>query len=162
MIDYGTHFVVFFEDGKTDGFREGNECRFEDSGDPLGVANLLRKLLGMLPKNTANIPIFRRIGGGKLSGQHFRSVAVGRSTLDEAAKKALIGVGENPADYGLHSYRAGAASLVANATNAAGEQLVPTALQEKHGRWAPGSKARAGYVEDSEEAKAIVPGLLKL
>ena len=52
--------------------------------------------------------------------------------------------------------------VVANATNAAGEQLVPTALQEKHGRWAPGSKARAGYVEDSEEAKAIVPGLLKL
>ena len=48
VIDYGTHFVVFFEDGKTDGFREGNECRFEDSGDPLGVANLLRKLLGML------------------------------------------------------------------------------------------------------------------
>ena len=60
------HFVVFFEDGKTDGFREGNECRFEDSGDPLGVANLLRKLLGMLPENTANVPIFRKIGVSKV------------------------------------------------------------------------------------------------
>ena len=116
----------------------------------------------MLPENTASVPIFRRIGGVRLSGQHFRSVAVGRSTFDEGAKNALVAIGENPADYGLHSYKAGAASLVANATNAKGEQLVPTALQEKHGRWAPGSKARAGYVEDSEEAKAIVAGLLRL
>jgi hypothetical protein len=56
----------------------------------------------------------------------------------------------------------GAASLLANAKDFDGAPLVPVRLQEKHGRWAPGSTARVGYIEDDENAKALVPSILSI
>ena len=162
ITDYGSYMVAFIEDSKTDQIREGEFVRFEDSGKELGVCNLLRKLINLLPEGTEEVSVFRRLVNGAKIGKRFRKEALGYSSMVEATKAALKAVGENPADYGLHSFRAGGASLVAGAKTKEGAQLVPDRLQDKAGRWAVGSKARIGYIQETEDNKALVPGILRI
>jgi hypothetical protein len=162
FVDYGSHMVGYLEDAKRDQFRDGRFVRFEDSGQEWGVCALLRKLLKLLPEGTSDVPIFRRVQARTKGPSTFRAQSIGYSTLAQDAKSALESVGEDPGDYGLHSARAGAASLAANAVDSEGRQLVPDRLQEKHGGWAAGSAARQGYLEDSEENQSLVPKLLTI
>ena len=92
--------------------------RFEDSGEPLGVCALLELLLSKLPRDTEDVPIFRRVQARKLGPNEYRGATIGYSRMSALAKQALELVGEDPKEYGLHSGRAGAASLVANARDA--------------------------------------------
>ena len=53
--------------------------------------------------------------------------------MSECVKAALLAIGEDPARYGLHSSRSGAATEVASRPD-----FDPKGL-EKHGGWVPGS-----------------------
>jgi hypothetical protein len=134
FVDYGDYIVAYIEDAKTDKYREGEFVRFEDSKETYGVCNLLRLLLTLIPEGTDTVPIFRRVQSRKSSMDTFRDKAIGYTRLSELTKEALFEIGEDPFEYGLHSARVGAASLVANQRDSQGRALVPIPLQEKHGR----------------------------
>ena len=74
--------------------------RFEDSGEPLGVCALLELLLSKLPRDTEDVPIFRRVQARKLGPNEYRGVTIGYSRMSALAKQALELVGEDPKEYG--------------------------------------------------------------
>ena len=76
--------------------------------------------------------------------------------MSELVKEALSQIGEDPGRYGLHSFRAGAATEVASRPG-----FDPRGL-EKHGGWAPNIASMPGCIEDIEEVALIVPNLLSL
>ena len=141
---------------KCDKFREGSVVPFVDSGEVKGVCNLLRVFLSLMPEGGDQLPLFRRIDRGKVRGQFFRPAGIGYSRMSELVKEALSQIGEDPDRYGLHSFRAGAATEVASKPG-----FDPRGL-EKHGGWAPNSSSMPGYIEDTEDVALIVPNLLSL
>ena len=156
LFDYGEHCTAFIEVRKCDKFREGSVVPFVDSGEVKGVCNLLRVFLSLMPEGGDQLPLFRRIDRGKVRGQFFRPAGIGYSRMSELVKEALSQIGEDPDRYGLHSFRAGAATEVASKPG-----FDPRGL-EKHGGWAPNSSSMPGYIEDTEEVALIVPNLLSL
>jgi hypothetical protein len=81
----------------------------------------------------------------------------------EGIKKALKEVGENPADYGLHSFRSGAKSHVdKKQKKLPEEERIPVRLSNKHGRWVGDSVAALGYTADDIEDQLLVPMALGL
>ena len=74
--------------------------------------------------------------------------------MRECVKDSLEAIGEDPSVYGLHSFRAGAATASANAPG------VSSHLWARHGGWAPESGAKDGYVELDEDVALRVPRVL--
>jgi len=121
-----------------------------------GSCNLLRVFLSLMPEDSQHLPLFRRIDRGGVRGQYFRKEGIGYSTVARLVKEALIGIGEDPKRYGLHSFRAGGATEVASKPDFDPRRL------EKHGGWAPNSTSMPGYIEEAEEFALIVPNMLCL
>ena len=156
LHDYGGHCTAFIEVRKCDQLREGSIVPFVDSGEVKGSCNLLRVFLSLMPEDSQHLPLFRRIDRGGVRGQYFRKEGIGYTRMSELVKDALIGIGEDPKRYGLHSFRAGGATEVASRPGFDPRRL------EKHGGWAPNSSSMPGYIEEAEEVALIVPNMLCL
>jgi hypothetical protein len=183
IFDYDSHIVVFVERSKTDTYREGAFVPILDTGDPSGVCALLRFQLGAiagLGEGQGFKSIFRRVNWGKVRGEYLRQEVMGYDLMLESVRKALSLLGEDPLDYGLHSFRSGAAShaeagkdiplalgpqggdLVSAPRLPLSAPVMPSRLLEKHGGWCPNSRARLGYVDEAPEAAFLIPASLRL
>ena len=78
------------------------------------------------------------------------------SRVRELVRDLLEGIGLNPNDHGLHSFRSGAATHAANQPDISDRQC------GKHGGWADGSTAQSGYVLDSAQQALVVPKALAI
>ena len=163
IVDYGDRMVVFLEENKTDQYREGAFVPFVNSGEPLGVYALVTELLDRLPMGQNSKSIFRRVNSTLGRGEFFRDECMSYSLVREGIKKALVEVGENAADYALHSFKSGAKSHVDRKQKGLPEgERIPERLSNKHGRWVAGSKAALGYTADDAEDQLLVPNALRL
>ena len=84
--------------------------------------------------------IFRAISKGKKSRLRRKNKPISYNTICQNLLKVIKAVGLNWKDYGLHSLRAGGASLAAN-------KGIPDRLFRRHGQW-NSDRAKGGYVED--------------
>lgn len=89
--------------------------------------------------------LFRGITNNKVGAKLRPSGGLSYSTLHDLFKKKLAELGYPSEEIGLHSLRAGGASVAANAG-------VPF---KKHGRW-KSENAKDGYIEDSLESRLSV------
>ena len=85
-----------------------------------------------------------------------RDEALSYGRVRELVRELLVGIGLNPDDHGLHSFRAGAATHAANLPGITDKQW------GKHGGWVDGSTAQTGYVLDSADNALAVPKALAL
>ena len=158
FFDYGEYFIVFIEHRKTDQYREGQFVPIYDNGEARGVCTFLRSVLPALGSRILrpDLHIFRRIGNGKVRGMYMRDDALSYGRVRELVRELLVGIGLNPDDHGLHSFRAGAATHAANLPGITDKQW------GKHGGWVDGSTAQTGYVLDSADNALAVPRALAL
>ena len=89
-------------------------------------------------------------------GKYMRPAPLSYSRVSELVRDLLKGIGLNPNDHGLHSFRSGAATHAANQPNISDRQW------GKHGGWVSGSSAQTGYVLDSARNALVVPQALAL
>ncbi len=134
---------------KTDQLRKGDEVLIARTGNPTCPVAMLEQYMAKGCINpSSELCLFRAITrtarGEVLRGSGSLSYA----RLRELFKIKLRQLGYNPAAYGLHSLRAGGATVAANAG-------VPDRLFKRHGRWKSES-AKDGYVEDSELSRLSV------
>ena len=158
FFDYGDYIVVFIEHRKTDQYREGQFVPIFDSGEKRGACAFLRAVLPLLGfgSSESSLHIFRRIGNGSKCGKYMRPEPLSYSRVRELVRDLLKGIGLNPNDHGLHSFRSGAATHAANQPNISDRQW------GKHGGWADGSTAQSGYVLDSAQQALVVPKALAI
>ena len=78
------------------------------------------------------------------------------SRVRELVRDLLEGIGLNPNDRGLHSFRSGAA------THAANQPYISDRQWGKHGGWADGYTAQSVYVLDSAQQALVVPKALAI
>lgn len=93
ILDYGSHIVVFIEDSKTDGVREGAFTPIVDSGDPFGACALLRLWLSLIPPGTGSVSLWRRVNRGARGperGQYLRAEALAYSSMWKDISKSLV------------------------------------------------------------------------
>ena len=158
FYDYGEYFIVFIEHRKTDQYREGQFVPIYDNGEDRGACAFLRAVLPVLRSGLLkpDLHIFRRIGNGSVRGMYMRDEPLHYSRVRELVRELLVGIGLNPDDHGLHSFRSGAATHAANQSDISDRQW------GKHGGWADGSTAQTGYVLDSASNALTVPKALAL
>ena len=151
ITDYGNYMVAFIEVRKCSQYREGAFVPFMDSGDVRGACNLLRYFLSLIPEGNPDVPIFRHLDWGKVKGWIWRPRCIGYTRMSETVKEGLRAIGVDSGLYGLHSFRSGAATEVGK------DVSIDPRLHNKHGGWAPGSTAKDGYIEESEENLLRIP-----
>ena len=158
FFDYGDYIVVFIEHRKTDQYREGQFVPIFDSGEKRGACAFLRAVLPLLGFGSggSSLHIFRRVGNGSKCGKYMRPEPLSYSRVRELVRDLLEGIGLNPNDHGLHSFRSGAATHAANQPDISDRQW------GKHGGWADGSTAQSGYVLDSAQQALVVPKALAI
>jgi integrase len=158
FFDYGDYIVVFIEHRKTDQYREGQFVPIFDSGEKRGACAFLRAVLPLLGfgSGESSLHIFRRVGNGSKCGKYMRPEPLSYSRVRELVRDLLEGIGLNPNDHGLHSFRSGAATHAANQPDISDRQW------GKHGGWADGSTAQSGYVLDSAQQALVVPKALAI
>ena len=149
---------MFIEHRKTDQYREGQFVPIYDNGEDRGACAFLRAVLPVLRSGLSkpDLHIFRRIGNGSVRGMYMRDEPLSYSRVRELVRELLVGIGLNPDDHGLHSFRSGAATHAANQSGISDRQW------GKHGGWADGSTAQTGYVLDSASNALTVPKALAL
>ena len=72
--------------------------------------------MSLMPEGSELKPLFRRIDRGKVRGQFFRPEGISYSRMSECVKSGLLAIGEDPSSYGLHSFRSGGATELADLT----------------------------------------------
>jgi len=88
-------------------------------------------------------------------GEQFReSDSISCTCLWEQFKRKVAKLGYNSTEFGLHSLRAGGATMAANSG-------VPDGLFKRHWRW-KSENAKDGYVDDSVEHRLSVTRQLGL
>ena len=131
---------IFIEKSKTDIYREGariyisrshNMCRVKHLEDYMRLVNI---------NISSSQYIFRAISKSRKSRLRRKNKPISYTTIRQNLLKVIKAVGLNWKDYGLHSFRAGGASLAAN-------KGIPDRLFKRHGQW-KSDRAKDGYVED--------------
>ena len=154
LFDYGEHLVAFLEMTKCDQFREGSFVPFVDSQQPRGAASLVRLYLTYFVGEDMSLPLIRGVDRGRVRGQYLRPKGLYYTRMRELVRQCLTEVGENPDEYGLHGYRAGAG------THTATDDAVLDRLWAKQGGWA--SNCKDTYVEECENTSLVAARSLQL
>ena len=135
-----TYMKIFIEKSKTDIYRERawvyisrshNMCPVKHREDYLRLVNI---------NISSSQYIFRAISKGKKSRLRRKNKPISYNTIRQNSLKVIKAGGLNWEDYGLHSLRAGGASLAAN-------KGILDRLFKRHGQW-KSDRAKDGYVED--------------
>ena len=138
-----TYMKIFIEKSKTDIYREGAWVCISPSQNICPV-KYLEVCLRLVNINISSSQyIFRAISKGKKSRLRRKNKPILYTTNRQNLIKVINAVGLNWKDYGLHSLRAGGASLAAN-------RGIPDRLFKRHERW-KSDRVKDGYVEDGLE-----------
>lgn len=142
------HLAIQIPHSKTDQLRQGSELiiarTFSDTCPVAMLENYIQRGNIQLDSNKK---LFRPVINGK--AQKLRETGgLSHSRMSELLKEKLQELGFPPADFSLHSLRAGGATAAAKAG-------VPDRMFKRHGRWKSES-AKDGYVEDTLENRLSV------
>jgi len=135
------HLTIQIPRSKTDQLRQGNEvvvARTSSETCPVAMLETYIQRGGIQMDSSQKL--FRPISNGRCEKLR-ESGGITYSRMRELLKQKLVELGFNPADFSLHSLRAGGATAAA----AAG---VPDRVFKRHGRW-KSETAKDGYIEDS-------------
>ena len=136
-----TYMKIFIEKSKTDIYREGAWVYISRSHNMCPVKHLEDYLRLVNINISSSQYIFKAISKGKKSRLRRKNKPISYTTIRQNLLKVIKAVGLNWKDYGLHSLRAGEASLAAN-------KGIPDRLFKRHRRW-KSDRAKGGYVEDN-------------
>ena len=140
---------------KTDQLRKGDEVLIARTGSHTCPVAMLEKYMAKAGLSaSSNLCLFRAISRTARGEVLRASGSISYARLRELFKAKLQELGYNPANYGLHSLRAGGATAAANAG-------VPDRLFKRHGRW-KSENAKDGYIEDSVHSRLSVSQKLGL
>ena len=144
------HVTLYIQQSKTDQYRDGASVVIAKSVSPeiCPVFRLQEYIrLASIDLHTPE-RLFRAITKTK-SGERLRgSGSISYTRIRELVMAKFKQLGYDASKFGLHSFRAGGASLAANAG-------VPDRLFKRHGRWKSES-AKDGYVKDSLQSRLQV------
>ncbi|XP_067676133.1 integrase/recombinase xerD homolog [Haliotis asinina] len=142
---------IFIRTSKTDVYRDGRTVLISVTSSPTCPVTMLKRYLEAADLvESSEDYIFRQLcyckrkSKYKLKGKSPLSYTRARETLLEKLKF----IGEDTFKIGLHSFRSGVASAVAN-------DGVPDRLFKRHGRWAS-ETAKDGYVKDDINSLLLV------
>ena len=111
LFFYPDHLAVFLEKRKNDQFREGSWVYTAASRSFPCPVKLIQHFL-QAGRHSGDDYIFRRISHTK-SGFYLRNHRLSYTRALELTRRQLRAIGLKPGEYGLHSMRAGGASLAA-------------------------------------------------
>ena len=151
---YQTYCCIMIRESKTDVYRQGDRIVIARTGTPFCPVNMLERYFATagLNDSTSNQFIFPAVMFCSKFNKHilrpdkFRSLSY--STVTSIFLAKLSDLGLNPKAYGLHSLRAGGASICAN-------RGTVDRLWKRHGRWTS-EKAKDGYVSDDLKQRLAV------
>ena len=133
------HLTIQIPCSKTDQLRQGSEvvvARTSSETCPEAMLETYIQRGGI--QMDSSLKLFRPISNGRCENLR-EAGGITYSRMRELLKQKLVELGFNPADFSLHSLRAG------GATAATG---VPDRVFKRHGRW-KSETAKDGYIEDS-------------
>ena len=131
---------IFIEKSKADIYREGAWVYISQSHNICPVKHLEGFLRLVNINISSSQHIFRAISKGKKSRLRRKNKPISYTTIRQNLLKVIKAVRLNWKDYGLHSLRAGGASLAA-------KKGISDRLFKRHRRW-KSDRAKYGYVED--------------
>ena len=143
---------IVIEKSKTDIYREGTWGYISRSHNMCPVKHLEDYLRLVNITISSSQYIFRAISKGKKSWLRRKNKPISYTTNRQNLLKVIKAVGLIWKDYGLHSVRAGEASLAAN-------KGIQERLFKRHGRW-KSDRTKDGHVED--DLKMLLPVLKNL
>ena len=147
-----TYMKIVIEKSKTDIYREGTWGYISRSHNMCPVKHLEDYLRLVNITISSSQYIFRAISKGKKSWLRRKNKPISYTTNRQNLLKVIKAVGLIWKDYGLHSVRAGEASLAAN-------KGIQERLFKRHGRW-KSDRTKDGHVED--HLKMLLPVLKNL
>ena len=141
---------------KTDQYRQGQVVPVASTGSPTCPVAMLRRYIDLGGiDTTSTLNLFRPICSTR-KGESLRAKGLlSYSRIRELVLSKFKQLGYNPADFGLHSFRAGGATRAANFPG------LPERLFKRHGRWRS-ERAKDGYVKDPLEKRLRVSKSLGL
>ena len=143
------HMLVHIESSKTDQLREGAAVVISRTGTitcPVAAIECYISLASIDISSTERF--FRAISKTKSGEKLRRGGSISYTRVRELILEKIQSLGYNAADFGVHSFRAGGATVAANAG-------VPDRMFKRHGRW-KSENAKDGYVKDSLTARLSV------
>lgn len=145
----GTVMTLHLPRSKTDQLRKGEELVIAKTGNITCPVSMLELYMRRTHTSWEDQRfLFRPICKSK-QGERLREAGcISYSCLRDLFKKKLEALGVQPAEYGLHSLRAGGATAAANLG-------VADRLFKRHGRWRS-ENAKDGYIDDSIEQRLEV------
>ena len=149
------HMAISLPKSKTDQYRDGVTVMVARSGTSTCPVAMLERYFdkAALTQSSTSL-VFRGIVKTKTGERLRRSGGISYSRVRELMLQKLSSLGFDPKAFGVHSFRAGGATVAANAG-------VPDRLFKRHGRWRSDS-AKDGYVKDSEQSRLSVSQSLDL
>ena len=146
---------IHIRSSKTDQYRQGAEVVVARAHSEICPVARLEEYYSIAKLDLQSSEhLFRKIQS-TVNGEKLReSGTISYTRLREVVLQKVQELGYDPKMYGLHSFRAGGASLAAN-------EGVPDHLFKRHGRWMSDT-AKDGYIKDSLEDRLLVSKRLKL
>ena len=149
------HMGLFIAESKGDIYRDGDEVPISVTEGELCPVVALSKYIKVAGITKNESFLFRAIQKNKYR-EHLRNVnkPISYSTIRSSVLAAVKEAGMDPSRVGLHSFRAGGATMAAN-------NGVDDRLFKRHGRWRS-ERAKDGYVRDNLERRLSVSRALGL
>ena len=149
-----THVILFIEKSKTDQLREGKKVFMSKSCSDLCPVENLKNYLSVAKVTDPDEYIFRAICTNKEGVFQLRKLnnPISYTRMRELFVEGLKAVGEDPTKFGLHSLRAGGATVAA--CTGTSDRLL-----KRHGRWKT-DNAKDGYIkEDINELLSVTKNM---
>lgn len=135
---------------KTDQLRQGQIVPVASSGNPTCPVAMLRSYVAVGSIDLASdLPLFRGISSVSGKEKLRPSGGLSYTRLRELVLKKIRELGYDEKIFGLHSFRAGGATLAAN------NPTLPDRLFKRHGRWRS-ENAKDGYIKESLQNRLAV------
>lgn len=142
------HLEIFLESRKNDQFRQGSWIVVSAIPGCVACPVSLVKSLIRTARLTGHRPLFSAVVAGLRGEERYKDTPVSYPYLREHVIAAFERIGLSSKEFGLHSLRAGGATMAANLG-------VPDRFIREHGGWKSQSAAE-GYYKSSLEAKLTV------
>ena len=156
--------VAFTQDGmeihiaksKTDQLRQGHTVVIASTNNPTCPVAMLRRYFSMAAiDSSSDLHLFRAISVCKRGEKLRTSGSLSYTRIRELVLEKIRSLGYDEKEFGLHSFRAGGATVAAN------DPTLPERLFKRHGRW-QSEKAKDGYIKESMENRLRVSKSLGL
>ena len=140
------HVELTIQSSKTDKYRNGDKVVIASTGSSTCPVRMLRRYIAATKEPVASEkPLFRPINGRR---QCLKEGSLSYTTVRESVRNLLKHVVDDVSVFGVHSLRAGGATMAANSG-------VQDRQFKRHGRW-KSETANDGYVKDSLDNRLAV------